>query len=74
MNDEPQTIGQRLRAARDAAGLTQRAVSVAADIDSTYLSSLERDEIPNPGVELMLRLAHALGTTLDDLCGKRGTS
>lgn len=39
-----QTLGQRIRAAREASGLSQVGLSAAAQISQGYLSQLEQDQ------------------------------
>lgn len=49
-----------------AKGLSQEALAVDAKIDRTYVSRLERD-CENPSVEVLERLAKALGADIRDL-------
>jgi len=60
------TLGERLRAAREACGLSQVALASAAHISQGYLSQLERDE-REPTLSIAARLARALGISLDEL-------
>ncbi len=54
---------KRLRAAR---GLSQEELADRADIDRTYISSLERS-VYAAGIDVVDRLAKALGVTTADL-------
>ncbi len=63
------TRGERIKAARDAAELTQFEVAVATGIDTTYYSKIENDRIPNPGIEIIEKIARALNVTPNDLLG-----
>lgn len=60
------TLGQRLRAAREARGLSQVSTAAAARISQGYLSQLEQDE-REPTLSIAARLAAALGLSLDEL-------
>jgi transcriptional regulator with XRE-family HTH domain len=59
-------FGRNLRRLREAAGLTQEALAVAAERDITYISGIERGR-RNPGVLTVLALANALGVPPSDL-------
>lgn len=61
-----QTLGDRIRAAREALGESQVALAAAAEISQGYLSQLEADE-REPTLSIAARLARALGLSLDDL-------
>jgi len=52
-------LGLRTRQLREAAGLTQEALAVAAQLDITYISGIERG-LRNPGVLSLLSLAKGL--------------
>ncbi len=53
------TLGEALRTARQAAGLTQEAVAFEAKIDRAYLSQLENDR-KSPTVETLFLICRAL--------------
>jgi len=61
-----QTLGQRLRSAREQLGQSQMNLAAAAGISQGYLSQLEQDE-REPTLSIAARLAEALGVSLDDL-------
>ncbi len=61
-----QTLGQRIRAAREALGESQVNLAAAAGISQGYLSQLDTDE-REPTLSIAARLAHALRITLDEL-------
>ena len=61
-----QTLGQRIRAAREARGASQVIVAEAAGISQGYLSQLEQDE-REPALSIAARLARVLGLSLDEL-------
>ncbi len=59
-------FAERLRESRRLRGFTQAALAEAAEISVTYISQLERGETA-PGIDLVARLAVALGTTAGEL-------
>lgn len=61
-----QTLGQRIRAAREARGFSQVSLAAAALISQGYLSQVERDE-REPTLSIAAHLARALGMSLDEL-------
>jgi len=54
-------LGQRVRAARDAAGLAQSAVERRAGLVGATIARLERGEGPGLTVPELIRVATALG-------------
>ncbi len=60
------TLGQRIRAAREALGESQVSLAASAGISQGYLSQLETDE-REPTLSIAARLAQALKITLDEL-------
>jgi len=61
------SFGQSLAKHRRAKELSQEALAEKADLDRTYLSGIERG-VRNPGIKVVIRLARALGVTVDQLC------
>ena len=70
-------FGDRVRAYRQQLGLSQEALAAHAGINRTYVASLEAG-MRNPSLDLMARLAIALGVDLGELLTglqkKRGRS
>lgn len=66
MATTPQTLGQRIAALRERRGWTQKQLAGRAEISVTFLSEVENDR-RNMGSEILLRMANALGTSLDYL-------
>lgn len=60
-------FGRNVARLRDEAGLSQDKLAEKADLDRTYLSGIERG-VRNPGIRTVLRLARALGASVDQLC------
>lgn len=59
-------FAERLREVRQSRGMTQAELARLADVSPTHLSELENADIA-PGIDLVDRLARALGTTVADL-------
>lgn len=58
------TVGLRIRGLRVKMGLSQEALAEQADLSPTYISHIERAE-KKPSLSALIRLAAALGVTLD---------
>ncbi|MCB1276165.1 helix-turn-helix transcriptional regulator [Prosthecobacter sp.] len=54
-------FGQNVRKQRAEKGLSQEALADKADLDSTYISGIERG-VRNPSLLSIVRIAKALGT------------
>jgi transcriptional regulator with XRE-family HTH domain len=52
-------LGEELRKAREAAGLTQEQLALAAGVDRGYISQLEHDK-RSPTLDFLLRLCEAM--------------
>lgn len=61
-----QRIGARLRAGRSAKGMSQEDVALAADLDRSFVSGLERGEF-NVSVLVLARVAKVVGVRLGSL-------
>jgi ribosome-binding protein aMBF1 (putative translation factor) len=70
-DSDSQSLGQRIRAAREALGDSQVTLAAAAGISQGYLSQLETDE-REPTLSIAARLATALGIPIDELAGGAG--
>lgn len=70
-------LGERIRAAREERGLTQRAAAQAAGIATDMISRLENGRYTSPGLRTLLRIADGLGTSvaalLPDVPANRGS-
>ena len=58
-----QELAKQLKVARKRSGLSQEALALAADVDRTYVSQLERG-IANPSLLILHRLATVLTSKL----------
>ncbi len=65
------SLAERLREARESAGLTLEELAERAEVSKTYLWELEKDEAgeKKPSAEILLRIANALSVTLAELLG-----
>ncbi len=62
-----QILGERIRTARKAQGLSQEALAFEAGIDRSYCGGLERGE-RNPSFNMLCSLAKVLRVDLGFLC------
>ncbi len=60
-------FGLAVRRAREAKGLTQEKLAERADLDSTYISGIERG-VRNASLLSLVRVAKGLGMPLAKLC------
>lgn len=60
------TFGKRVRDKREAKSLSQEDLADLAGLDRTYISGIERG-LRNPTLLISLKIAQALGTTVEDL-------
>lgn len=61
------TFGERVRAIREAAGLTQQEVAKAAGMPYQALAKIERGATDNPTLRTIRALAKALGVGAGEL-------
>lgn len=59
-------LAQNLRDARLKAGVSQEALALAADVDRTYVSQIER-AVSNPSVSVIVKLSIALEIDIQEL-------
>jgi len=62
--------GKRLKALREAAGMTTTQLGDAVGVSQSMISNMER-EFKTPSVEVLVRLAERLGATLEELVKKK---
>src|SRR4051794_3847056 len=65
--NNPQLLATRIRQLRTAAGLSVRALAVAAGVDFSWIARLERGEYRSPDPRSLWRLARALDAEPADL-------
>jgi transcriptional regulator with XRE-family HTH domain len=71
MADPVPSLARRIRRLREAAGMTQQALAVAAGLSISAVTKLEQGQNEDPRVSTLLALAQALGVRVDDLLGDR---
>ena len=62
-----ENFGQRVRALREQAGISQRQFAFALDITPTYMSKIERGEFPPPSEAVIKNMANMLKVDCDEL-------
>jgi transcriptional regulator with XRE-family HTH domain len=70
MDEVVNTVAGRLRRLRDASGLTQQQLAVAAGLSVGLVSQLERGTVADPRLSTILVLAKALGVDAGELIGR----
>jgi len=63
----PRRFSTVLRQLREAKGMTQADLAKRAKVDQGYISTLEAGEKKNPGINVLKRLARALGVPVGEL-------
>jgi transcriptional regulator with XRE-family HTH domain len=71
MADARLTFGEKILVLRHRRGWSQRKLGEEAQINPNTIARLERDEIKDPGSQLLVRLARTLQTSIDYLLGLR---
>jgi len=62
-------LGDELREAREAAGLTQERLAFKAGVDRTHISILERG-LQSPTVDTLIRVCRALGISASEIIAR----
>ena len=62
-------FGETVRSVRESAGVAQEALALIAEMDRSYLGRLELGE-KQPSLDVVFRLAAALGVTPGDLVAR----
>ncbi len=65
----PKRLGRMLKTRREEKGLTQVALAKRARVTQTYIAKLESGDKKNPSLEILQRLAKALGVPVTELLG-----
>ena len=63
----PRQLGQAIKRLRTKQGLTQTQLAERAGVSQPYLSQLEAGAKEHPDVQIVQKLAKALGVKIDDL-------
>lgn len=71
-NSNLQQLGDTIRAAREAQGLTVRALGEAAKVSASMVTRLETAQLPDPRANHLAALARALQIDVEDLYAYAG--
>lgn len=71
-NDTSATLGNLIKAKREASGFSQSQFAAKASLSRTYLSRLERGQYAHPSIVILARLAEVLNVKYEDLCALAG--
>lgn len=63
MQDVRAILARNVKTARKRLGLSQEDLAARAELDRTYVSGIER-RVRNPTIEVVARIAQALGTSV----------
>jgi transcriptional regulator with XRE-family HTH domain len=66
-----ESLGQRLKRLREAAGLSQQDLAVRAGLSVSVVSQIEQGRKADPRMTTVLFLAEALGVGVQELTGPR---
>ncbi|WP_456273080.1 helix-turn-helix domain-containing protein [Bacillus sp. AK031] len=58
-------VGEKIKLLRERKGITINELAFTADISKSYISSIERGLQKNPSINVLEKIAHALGVPLD---------
>jgi transcriptional regulator with XRE-family HTH domain len=64
---EISVLGRRLKELREAAGLSQQALAVAAGLSTSVVSQVEQGQRQDPRISTVAALAEALGVEVGEL-------
>ncbi|MBM3223566.1 MAG: helix-turn-helix transcriptional regulator [Candidatus Tectomicrobia bacterium] len=64
-----ETLGSRIREARERYGMSQAELARRIGISGTALNQIESGKTPDPGVSRIIGIARVLGVSMDDLVG-----
>lgn len=67
-----ESFGANVRRLRDQQDISLRAFAARLGISATYLSKVERAELPPPGEDIVKAIAHALGENEDAMLALAG--
>ena len=61
------TIGENIKKIRTKEGLSQDGLAKKADLKYSTLAKIEGDFVKKPGVQMIAKIAKALGVSIEDL-------
>ena len=65
--NDNETIGDKIKQLRNKQGLTQDELARKADLPYTTLTKIETNVITKPSIQTVVKIAHGLGITIDNL-------
>jgi transcriptional regulator with XRE-family HTH domain len=65
----PKRLGRMLKAHREEQGLTQMELAKKARVTQAYIAQLEGGDKKNPSLDILKKLAKALGVPVTELLG-----
>ena len=65
----PKRLSRMIQTLREAKGLTQRDLATKAKVTAAYIAQLEVGARKNPSLDVLRRLAKALGVSVTELLG-----
>ena len=68
---DQETVGDRIRRAREDAGLSLSQLAERSGVSKGYLSTLENEDDKRPSGETLYAIAEAVGVTMSALLGRR---
>jgi HTH-type transcriptional regulator, competence development regulator len=68
---DPGKFGERLHTLRRRRALTLRELGDLADVSYVTVSKIERGKMPQVSVDIVVKLADALGVSIDYLLGRK---
>lgn len=66
------TLGQRLRHLRESQGLSLRELAEKSGVNHASIGNIETGERVDPRTSIMVKLARALGVSLQEMCEPGG--
>ncbi|MGD6802222.1 helix-turn-helix domain-containing protein [Rossellomorea vietnamensis] len=66
-------VGERIKSIRESKGITINELAHVADISKSYISSIERGIQKNPSINVLEKIAAALGVSLDILLDSKNS-
>ncbi len=70
MDQQPPSVGDRIRKLRDGKGLTLTELAAEARVSKAYLSQVEKGQVAKPSAQSLYQIASALGTSVGALLGE----
>jgi transcriptional regulator with XRE-family HTH domain len=66
-----ETLGKRIKALREKAGVSQQTIAVAAGLSVSMVAQMEQGKKEDPRLSTLSAIADALAVSLDELAGRK---